>query len=148
MQGIPRLKDIRNNSNHRNRELTSTTSKKNSLKEWFKNSFDLENILKLERIFDLVLKLSIVSFIGRILYKQISFVNNLILQIGAGKLVISDLTIQIFITGTIIEFILGVKIIINSLFPEGDRKNSLDFMQGKLSKTYKPSESNESSQQN
>ncbi len=131
-----------------NRELTSTTSNKNGLKELFKNSFDLENILKLERIFDLVLKFSIVWFIGKILYKQISFVNNLILQIGAGKLVISDLTIQIFITGTIIEFILGVKIIINSLFPEGDRKNSLDFMQGKLSKTCQTSESDECSQQN
>ncbi len=148
MQGLPRLKDIRNSSSQRHRELTSTTSKKNDLKKWLKNFFDLENILKLERIFDLVLKLAIVSFIGIILYKQILFVNDLILQIGAGKLVISDLTVQIFITGTIIEFILGVKIIINSLFPEGDRKNSLDFMQGKLSKTDETSESNECSQQN
>ena len=148
MQNIPRLRDIRNNSNSHNRELTPITSKKNGFKEWFKNFFDLENILKLERIFDLGLKLGIVWFISHILYKQILFVNNLILKVGSGELVLSDLTIQIFITGTIIEFILGVKIIINSLFPEGDRKNSLEFMQRKLSKTDSSSESDECSHQN
>ncbi|MGL5715061.1 MAG: hypothetical protein ACRCX2_18740 [Paraclostridium sp.] len=148
MQNIPRLRDIRSNSNQKHRELTSITNNRNGFKEWREKFFNLENILKLERIFDLVLKLIIVGFIGFVLYKQISFVNDLILKIGSGKLVISDLTIQIFITGTIIEFILGIKIIINSLFPEGDRKNSLDFMQGKLSKDEKPIENEGCAQQN
>ena len=133
MEDIPRLRDIRNTTEPQTRELTPMTN--DDEKKWYKNFFDLENILKFERILDLVLKFIIVGFIGFILFNQISFVNKLILNIGSGKLNISDLTIQIFITGTIIEFILGVKIIINSLFPEGDRKNSLDFMQRKTSNT-------------
>lgn len=119
-----------NNSNTNN-EVTSKYLKAKSKKGFLKELFDLENILKIERIFDMILKFGMIAFIGYILYHQIFFINNIILDIGENKLNISDTTIQIFIAGTIVEFILGIKIIINSLFPESDRKNSLDFILGR-----------------
>lgn len=142
---MPRLSQvIINDGNEIKNEITPESSKNNSFSSKLKLFWDFENILKIERCFDLVLKFIIVVFIGVILWKQISFVNNIITSIGSTKFKISDATIQIFITGTIIEFILGVKIIINSLFPEGDRKNSLDFMQGKKSKDAQPETSQDS----
>ena len=129
MENLPRLKDIIVNTRE-SREVRTEVHASNPKLNFLKKYFDLESILKLERIFDLVLKFCIIGFIGYILFTQIKFVNNIILKVGSKELILNDFTIQIFITGTIVEFIWGVKIIINSLFPEGDRKNSLDFMKG------------------
>ena len=48
-----------------------------------------------------------------------------------GNYKLDSTTLQIISSALIIEFIFAMKIVINSLFPESDRKNSLDFMKNK-----------------
>jgi hypothetical protein len=71
--------------------------------------------------------------------KQISFFKDLILGVAKGHYKLDSTTLQIVSSALIIEFIFAMKIVITSLFPESDRKNSLDFMKN---------ENSNSSQQN
>lgn len=119
---IPRLRDVQQNGRIEIEKLSNRRTGK------FK--FDFKTIITIERCFDLGLKLSIVIFIGFMLSKQVSFINTILIGVAEGKFDLDPTTLQIVVSATIVEFILAIKIVITSLFPANDRKNSLDYMQG------------------
>lgn len=127
---LPSLEQIRrNNSNQKSSVATELTQLPNEKKKF--NLLDLNTIITIERILEIVLKIAIVIFIGFILTNQISFFKKLILGVAKGNYKLDSTTLQIISSALIIEFIFAMKIVINSLFPESDRKNSLDFMKNK-----------------
>ena len=127
---LPSLEQIRrNNSNQQNDVATELTQLPNEKKKF--NILDLNTIITIERILEIALKIAIVIFIGFILTKQISFFKDLILGVATGNYKLDSTTLQIISSALIIEFIFAMRIVINSLFPESDRKNSLEFMKNK-----------------
>lgn len=127
---LPSLEQIRrNNSNQKSGVATELTQLPNEKKKF--NLLDLNTIITIERILEIVLKIAIVIFIGFVLTNQISFFKKLILGVAKGNYKLDSTTLQIISSALIIEFIFAMKIVINSLFPESDRKSSLDFMKNK-----------------
>lgn len=127
---LPSLEQIRrNNSNNQSDAATELTQLPNEKKKF--NLLDLNTIITIERILEIVLKIAIVIFIGFILTKQISFFKDLILGVATGNYKLDSTTLQIVSTALIVEFIFAMRIVISSLFPESDRKNSLEFMKNK-----------------
>ena len=128
---LPSLNQIRcsnsqNLNNSNNLDATELTRLPSTKKKF--NLLDLNTIITIERILEILLKIVIVVFIGIILCKQITFFKDLILGVATNKYTLDSTTLQIVSTALIVEFIFAMKIVINSLFPESDRKNSLDFI--------------------
>lgn len=132
---LPSLQEVRrNNTNQQydvNNELKKLPNDNEKNKKF--NILDLDNIITVERILEIALKIVIVVFIGTILFNQIVFFKDLILGVATGKYILDSTTLQIVSSALILEFVFAMKIVINSLFPESDRKNSLDFMKNKNS---------------
>lgn len=132
---LPSLQEVRrNNTNQQydvNNELKKIPNDNEKNKKF--NILDLDNIITVERILEIALKIVIVVFIGTILFNQIVFFKDLILGVATGKYILDSTTLQIVSSALILEFVFAMKIVINSLFPESDRKNSLDFMKNKNS---------------
>lgn len=127
---LPSLEEIRRNNSKQQSDITTELTqlpidkKKN-------NILDLNTIITIERILEIVLKIVIVIFIGFFLTNQISFFKELILGVAKENYKLDSTTLQIVSSALIIEFIFAMRIVINSLFPESDRKNSLEFMKNK-----------------
>lgn len=117
-----KLKDVQEREEDRKELPGLSKTEKN------KKKFTMESIITYERGFDLICKYIVVVFIGYILFKQIKFINDIILGVANGELQLDSNTMQIVVSATIIEFIFAIKIVINSLFPANDREKSLDFL--------------------
>ena len=132
---LPSLEEVRRNNINQQHNVDNELKKLPNDNEKNKkfNILDLNNIITIERLLEIALKIVIVVFIGIILWNQIVFFKNLILGVATGKYILDSTTLQIVSSALILEFLFAMKIVINSLFPESDRKNSLDFMKNKNS---------------
>lgn len=128
MSEMPRLSQVQKTPNAQRTEVKTLHNKKP--KHWW--ILDFKSIIAIERCGDIILKFIIVAFIGYVLINQIDFINSIIRGVAKDDLHLDSTTIQIILTGTVVEFIWVIKIVINSLFPEGDRKDSLNYMQNDM----------------
>lgn len=130
---LPTLEEVRSNSIERqhnsNNEIRNLSNDCDKNKKF--SFLDLNNIITFERILEIILKVGVVIFIASLLINQISFFKDLILGAATGKYKLDSTTLQIVSSALILEFAFAMKIVINSLFPESDRKNALDFMKNK-----------------
>lgn len=114
----------------------------------YKKDLNLKTVITRERAADLFFKYALVVFICFMLVIQIKFSNEIVRGVANKEFYLDSTTIQIVVSGTIVEFILAIRVVIKSLFPANDRKESLDFMKYHTSNSINNNKNFESESEN